>query len=46
MIDGRNFFDQPIKNNLQTCSKIDKITSGWGDDYTSSCLLDCLFQKS
>ena len=37
MIDGRN--------NLETCSKIDKITTGWGDDYTSSCLLDCLFQK-
>ena len=35
MIDGGNFFDQPIKNNLRTHENIRKITNGQGDD----CLL-------
>ena len=40
MIDGRNFFDQPIKNNLRTYNNIQKIATGQGDDYTTGCLLD------
>ena len=41
MIDGRNFFDQPIKNDLKTYDKIRKISTGQGNDYTTECLLDC-----
>ena len=40
MIDGRNFFDQPIKNDIKTYENIRKIATGQGDDYTTDCLLD------
>ena len=40
MINGENFFDQPIKNNKVTYENITKIATGQGDDYTTGCLLD------
>ena len=40
MIDGRDFFDQPIKNNIKTYDNIGKITTGQRDYYTTGCLLD------
>ena len=40
MINGENFFDQPIKNNKVTYENIRKITAGQGDDYTTGSLLD------
>ena len=40
MINGENFFDQPIKNNKVTYDNIRKIATGYGDDYTTGCLLD------
>ena len=40
MINGENFFDQPIKNNKVTYENIRKIASGQGDEYTTGCLLD------
>ena len=40
MIDGQNFFDQPVKNDLRTRHDIQKIVIGPGDDYTTGCLLD------
>ena len=40
MINGNNFFDQPIKNNNITYENIRKIATGQGDDYTTGCLLD------
>ena len=40
MINGENFFDQPIKNNKVTYENIRKIATGQGNDYTTSCLLD------
>ena len=40
MINGENFFDQPIKNNKVTYDNIRKIATGQGDDYTIGCLLD------
>ena len=40
MIDGRNLFDQPIRNDLRTYDNIIKIANGQGDDYTTGCLLD------
>ena len=45
MIDGKNFFNQPIKNNKITYENIRKITTGQGDDYTTGCLLDYLYFK-
>ena len=40
MINGKNFFDQPIKNNKVTYKNIRKLATGQGDDYTTGCLLD------
>ena len=40
MIDGKNFFDQPINSMIKTYENIRKITAGQGDDYTTGCLLD------
>ena len=45
IIVGRNFFDQPIKNDLKTYDNIRKITTGQGDDYTTGCLLDYTYFK-
>ena len=40
MINGENFFDQPVKNNKVTYENIRKIAAGQEDDYTTGCLLD------
>ena len=40
MIDGKNFFDQPVKSNVRTFDNIQKIVTGQGDDSTNGCLLD------
>ena len=40
MMDGKFFFDQPVKNNKITYENIRKIATGQDDDYTTSCLLD------
>ena len=45
MIDGKNFFDQPINNMMKTYENIRKITIGQGDDYTTGCLLDYTYFK-
>ena len=45
MINGENFFDQPIKSNKVTYENIRKIATGQGDGYTTGCLLDYLYFK-
>ena len=45
MIDGKNFFDQPINSNIKTCESIRKIANGQGDDYTTGYLLDYSYFK-
>ena len=45
MIDGKNFFDQPINSMTKTYENIRKIATGQGDDYTTSCLLDYCYFK-
>ena len=40
VINGENFFDQPIKNNKITYDNIRKIAAGYDDDYTTGRLLD------
>ena len=46
MIDGRNVFDQPVKNYLIIYENIQKIATCQGDDYTTGCLLDYLYFKN
>ena len=45
MTDGKNFFDQPIKNDKATYENIRKIATGQGDDYTTGCLLSYNYLK-
>ena len=45
MNDGRNFFDQPIKNDSKPYDNIRKIATGQGEDYTTGCLLDYPYFK-
>ena len=45
MVGGKNFFDQPIKDNKVTYEKIRKIATCQGNDYTTSCLLDYPYFK-
>ena len=45
MIDGKNFFDQSVKNDKVTYENIRKSTIGQGDDYTTRCLLDYSYFK-
>ena len=46
MINGINFFDQPMKNDLNTYDNIRKNATGQGDDYTPGCFLDYPYFKS
>ena len=45
MINGENFFDQPLKKNKVTYENIRNIATGQGDDYTTDCLLDYPYFK-
>ena len=45
MINGENFFDQPIKDNKITYENIRKIATGQGDGYKTGCLLDYPYFK-
>ena len=45
MIDGKNLFDQPVKNNKVTYDNIRKIATSQGDEYTTGCLLDYIYFK-
>ena len=45
LIDGRNFYDQPINYQIKKYDEIRKITTGIGDDYTTGCLLDYQYFK-
>ena len=38
LIDSRNFYDQPINDQIRKYDEIRKITTGKGDDYTSGCI--------
>ena len=46
MINGENFFDQPIKDNEVTYENIRKLCTGSGDDYTCGSLLDYPYFKN
>ena len=46
LIDGRNFYDQPINDQIKKYDEIRKIVTGKGDDYITGCLLDCQYFKN
>ena len=43
MIDGRNFYDQPINDLIKEYDEARKRSTGQGDDYTIGCFLDCAY---
>ena len=45
LIDGRNFYDQPINDQIKKYDEIRKISTGKGDNYTTGCLLDYKYVK-
>ena len=45
MVDGKNFFEQPVRNDLITYDSMQKIVTDQGDDYTTGCLLDYNYFK-
>ena len=45
LIDGRNFYDQPINDIVKQYNEIRKVSTWYGDDYTTGCLLDYAYFK-
>ena len=45
LIDGRNFYDQPINSDERQYDELRKVTLGKGDDYTAGCLMDYAYFK-
>ena len=45
LIDGRNFYDQPFNDLIKQHDKVRKVSTGYGDDYTTGCLLDYVYFK-
>ena len=46
-INGRNFYDQPIKYSIKQYDEVRKVSAGQGDDYKTVCLLDfASFEKN
>ena len=46
LIDGRNFYDQPISDEIRKYDELRKVTLGKGDDYTTGCLLGYKYFKN
>ena len=45
IIDGRNFYDQPINSSIRKYDEIRKIATGKGNNYATGCLLDYKYFK-
>ena len=45
-IDGNIFYDQPINDLIKQYDVVRKVSTGLGDDYTISCLLDFAYFKN
>ena len=45
LIDGRNFYDQPINDLIKQYDEVRKVSTGQGDDYTTGSLLDYAYFK-
>ena len=45
LIDGRNFYDQPINDLIKQYDEVRKVSTGYGDDYTTGCFLDYAYFK-
>ena len=46
LIDGRNFYDQPVNDLIKQYNEIRNTAIGQGDDCTTGCLLDYQYFKN
>ena len=45
IIDGRNFYDNPIESDIEKYRELKKVMTGKGEDYTAGSLLDYNYFK-
>ena len=45
LIDGKIFYDQPINDIIKQYGEVRKVSTGYGDDYTTGCLLEYAYFK-
>ena len=45
VIDGRNFYDNPIESDIEKYRELKKVMIGKGEDYTTGSLLDYYYFK-
>ena len=45
IIDGRNFYDNPIESDIEKYRELKKVITGKGEDYTTGSLLDFNYFK-
>ena len=45
LIDRRNFCDQQVNDTVKQYDEVRKVSTGYGDDYTTGCLLDYAYFK-
>ena len=45
MIHGRNFYNQPVTDLIKQYDEVRKVSTGYGDDYTTRSLLDYAYFK-
>ena len=45
MIDGRNFCDHPIDGLIKQYDEVRKVSTEYGDDYTTGCFMDYAYFK-
>ena len=41
----KKFYDQPIHDIIKQYGEVRKVSTGYGDDYTTGCLLDYAYFK-
>ena len=46
IINGENFYDQPIDSDIKRYEEIRKVVTGQGEDYTTGCLLEYEYIKN
>ena len=46
IINGKNFYDQPIDSDIKRYKEIRKLITGRGENYTTWCLLDYDYNKN
>ena len=46
IVNGRNFYDQPIDSDIKQCEEIRKLAIGQDVDYITGCSLDYEYIKS